>query len=140
VPTPQLATLVEMLRQASPIAGGDVATMRAGMDAATAGFAAPADVRFEPVDAGGVPAEWTTAPGAREDRALVLPVTGDDLVAAGLAGPDVGRALARIRAALLDRAIASRDDALELAREIAAGARRAHARPARKGVRHRRKP
>jgi len=77
---------------------------------------------------------------AREDRALVLPVTGDDLVAAGLAGPDVGRALARIRAALLDRAIASRDDALELAREIAAGARRAHARPARKGVRHRRKP
>jgi monoterpene epsilon-lactone hydrolase len=71
VPTPQLATLVEMLRQASPIAGGDVATMRAGMDAATAGFAAPADVRFEPVDAGGVPAEWTTAPGAREDRALV---------------------------------------------------------------------
>lgn len=71
MPTPQLAALVEMLRQAGPIAGGDVAAMRAGMDAATAGFTAPAEVRFEPVEAGGVPAEWTTAPGAREDRALV---------------------------------------------------------------------
>ncbi|TFG96100.1 MAG: alpha/beta hydrolase [Myxococcales bacterium] len=60
-----------MLRQANPIAGGDVASMRAGMDAATAAFTVPAEVRFEPVDAGGVPAEWTTAPGAREDRALV---------------------------------------------------------------------
>jgi acetyl esterase/lipase len=60
-----------MLRQANPIAGGDVASMRAGMDAATAGFTVPPEVRFEPVDAGGVPAEWTTAPGAREDRALV---------------------------------------------------------------------
>jgi acetyl esterase/lipase len=28
-------------------------------------------VRFEPVDAGGVPAEWTAAPGARTDRTLV---------------------------------------------------------------------
>ena len=71
MPTPQLATLVERLRQAGPIAGGDVATMRAGMDAATADFAPPAEVRFEPVLAGGVRAEWTTAPGAREDRALV---------------------------------------------------------------------
>lgn len=77
---------------------------------------------------------------ASEDRALVLPVTGEDLVAAGLAGPEVGRALARIRAALLDRAIATRDDALLLAREVAAGARRAQARPARKVARLRRKP
>lgn len=71
MPSRELATLVQMLRQANPIAGGDVMTMRAGMDAATAGFTPPADVRFEPVLAGGVPAEWTTAPGAREDRALV---------------------------------------------------------------------
>lgn len=71
MPSPQLASLVEMLRRASPLSGGDVAAMRAGMDAATAGFVAPVDVRFEPVDAGGVPAEWTSAPGAREDRAVV---------------------------------------------------------------------
>jgi tRNA nucleotidyltransferase (CCA-adding enzyme) len=75
-----------------------------------------------------------------EDRDLVLPVTGDDLVAAGLHGPAVGRALARIRAALLDRAIASREDALQLAREIGAGERRASAKPARKVAKLRRQP
>jgi tRNA nucleotidyltransferase (CCA-adding enzyme) len=78
---------------------------------------------------------------AREDRALVLPVTGDDLVAAGLAGPAVGAALARIRAAWLDRAIATREEALLLARELAAEARRSAARPApRRGAGQRRKP
>jgi acetyl esterase/lipase len=45
--------------------------MREGMAAAMTGFVPPADVRYEAVDAGGVPAEWTTAPGARADRALV---------------------------------------------------------------------
>ncbi|OAI38855.1 alpha/beta hydrolase [bacterium SCGC AG-212-C10] len=42
---------------------------RAGMES----FArpAPADVECEPVDAGGVPAEWITAPGAVADRALL---------------------------------------------------------------------
>jgi hypothetical protein len=78
---------------------------------------------------------------AREDRALVLPVTGDDLVAAGLAGPAVGAALARIRAAWLDHAIATREEALLLARELAAEARRSAARPAPgRGAGHRRKP
>jgi len=77
---------------------------------------------------------------AAEDRALVLPVTGDDLVAAGLAGPEIGRALVRIRAALLDRAIATRDEALLLARELAAGARRAQAKPAPRAAQRRRKP
>jgi tRNA nucleotidyltransferase (CCA-adding enzyme) len=78
---------------------------------------------------------------AREDRTLVLPVTGDDLVAAGLDGPAVGAALARIRAAWLDRAITTRDDALLLARELAVGARRAGAGPAaRSAARHRRNP
>jgi epsilon-lactone hydrolase len=71
VPSRELATLVELLRQPSPIAGDDVESLRAGMEAATAAFTIPDDVRFEPVDAGGVPAEWTAAPGAREDRALV---------------------------------------------------------------------
>ncbi len=71
MPSPELATLVGMLRQANPLAGGDVEAIRAGMEAATAAFTAPPDVRFEPVRVGGVPAEWTDAPGAREDRAVV---------------------------------------------------------------------
>jgi tRNA nucleotidyltransferase (CCA-adding enzyme) len=77
---------------------------------------------------------------AAEDRDVVLPIDGDDLVAIGLHGPEVGVALARIRAALLDRALATRDEALLLARELAAGARRARSRPLRKGSKHRRNP
>jgi len=54
-----------------------------------------------------------------EDRPRRLPVTGDDLVGLGLAGPAVGRALARIRIAFLDGAVKDREDALALARELA---------------------
>jgi len=55
---------------------------------------------------------------AAEDRARRLPLTGDDLVALGLSGPLVGKALARIRSAFLDGAVRSRDDAVALAREL----------------------
>lgn len=54
----------------------------------------------------------------REDRDVVLPVGGEELLAIGLRGPAVGHALARVRAAVLDRVVHSRDDALALAREI----------------------
>lgn len=56
---------------------------------------------------------------AVEDKPRRLPVSGEDLVALGLQGPAVGRALARVRVAFLDGAVASREDALALAREIA---------------------
>jgi tRNA nucleotidyltransferase (CCA-adding enzyme) len=64
---------------------------------------------------------------AREDRLAALPLSGDDLVAIGIRGPAVGRALARIRIAFLDRAVRDRGEALALAREIArrAGKRKA---------------
>lgn len=55
---------------------------------------------------------------AAEDRGRRLPVTGDDLVALGLAGPAIGKALARIRTELLDGRLRSREDALALAREL----------------------
>ncbi len=58
---------------------------------------------------------------AREDRFAELSVSGDDLVAIGLRGPAVGRALARLRAAYLDRRLRTRDEALALARELAGG-------------------
>lgn len=66
---------------------------------------------------------------AREDRFAELSVGGDDLVAIGLQGPAVGRALARLRAAYLDRRVRTRDEALAFARELAG---RTRARPARK--------
>ncbi len=55
---------------------------------------------------------------AVEDRPRRLPVTGEDLVALGLTGPAVGRALGRIRSAFLDGAVRTREDALALAREL----------------------
>jgi hypothetical protein len=67
---------------------------------------------------------------ALEDRTRRPPVTGADLVAAGLAGPVVGAALARIRLAWLDGAVHTRDEAIALAREVAARlGRRSAARP-----------
>ena len=71
MPSPELEALVAALRSAPPLGGGDIPAMRESMAAAMAAFAPPADIRYEPVDAGGVPAEWTIAPGARADRALV---------------------------------------------------------------------
>ncbi len=56
---------------------------------------------------------------AVEDRTRRPPVGGEDLVALGLGGPVVGRALRRIRIAYLDGAVRSRDEALALAREVA---------------------
>lgn len=54
-----------------------------------------------------------------EDRRRPAPVTGGDLVELGLAGPDVGKALARIRSGFLDGEVANREEALALAEEIA---------------------
>ena len=56
---------------------------------------------------------------AAEDRARRLPVRGSDVTELGLSGPAVGRVLARIRASYLDGALANREEALALARELA---------------------
>jgi tRNA nucleotidyltransferase (CCA-adding enzyme) len=70
---------------------------------------------------------------ALEDRTRRPPVSGSDLVAAGLSGPVVGAALARIRLAWLDGAVRNRDEAIALARELAARAgRRGTAKPRKK--------
>ena len=58
---------------------------------------------------------------AAEDRSRRAPVTGADLMAIGLEGPAVGRALLRIRAAYLDGALRNREEALALARELSRG-------------------
>jgi tRNA nucleotidyltransferase (CCA-adding enzyme) len=68
-----------------------------------------------------------------EDRRRRSPVAGTDLTELGLAGPEVGRVLARIRAGFLDGEIANREEALALAEEIAKRAARRDDR-ARKGA------
>jgi hypothetical protein len=60
---------------------------------------------------------------ASEDRNRKLPLTGDDLLEIGLRGREVGRALARLRLAWLDRTVRDRSEALALARELAGRAR-----------------
>jgi hypothetical protein len=69
---------------------------------------------------------------AAEDRSRRAPVTGDDLMAIGLEGPAVGRALARIRAAYLDGAVNDREEALALARELLRRRGTGHPKPARR--------
>ena len=69
--SPELEVVIGMLRSASPLAGGTLLEKRGRMELQTTLAPPPADVRYEPIDAGGVPAEWTAAPGARSDRALV---------------------------------------------------------------------
>ena len=49
---------------------------------------------------------------ANEDRARVLPLDGSDLLALGLAGPALGRALAALRRAVLDGDVRDREQAL----------------------------
>jgi tRNA nucleotidyltransferase (CCA-adding enzyme) len=60
---------------------------------------------------------------AAEDRRRALPVDGSDLLAAGLSGPAVGRALDRVRIAFLDGELRTREEALVLASELAQRAR-----------------
>ncbi len=73
---------------------------------------------------------------AAEDRTRRSPVSGNDLTGLGISGPDVGRALARIRLAFLDGAVANREEALALAQEVShrrsPGRRKPRKPPARK--------
>ncbi len=63
--------VLDMLRGGSLLSGDSFSEMRASMEMATAAMPLPADVAYEAVDAAGVAAEWTTAPGARGDRVVV---------------------------------------------------------------------
>jgi acetyl esterase/lipase len=67
----ELASVIEMLRAMPPVSGDTIPEMRATMAASTGVMPIPEDVRFEPVDAAGVKAEWVIAPGATSDRAIV---------------------------------------------------------------------
>lgn len=62
----------------------DLAARRARVDALGADYPLPPDVRVEPVDAGGVAAEWTRTPGAEEAR-VILFLHGGGYVSGSLA-------------------------------------------------------
>lgn len=68
--SPELATVIEVLEKMWDSDATDVATSRARLELAASLFERPADVRYEPVDAGGVAAEWTLAPNADPEHTL----------------------------------------------------------------------
>ena len=67
----QMQAIAEMIRSQPVLSGAPVEELRANMEAMSTVVPPPDDVRFEPVDAGGVPGEWVTAPDARTDAALL---------------------------------------------------------------------
>jgi acetyl esterase/lipase len=70
MPSPQLASLIQMLR-AQPAGERSFEEMREGMEAMSALLPPAADLRIDTVDGVGVPAEWVMAPGASDERALL---------------------------------------------------------------------
>jgi len=67
----ELQNIVTLLRAQPVLSGAPVGELRANMEMMATAVPPPDDVAFEPVDAGGVPGEWVTAPGARTDAAML---------------------------------------------------------------------
>ena len=82
--SPELATIVGMLR--SRLAGeqSSLAELRQRFEGLAALFPVGADVEIERVSAGGVPAEWIAAPAAKRDR-VVLYLHGGGYVIGSIA-------------------------------------------------------
>ena len=66
----ELQTVIGMLRAANPMASGDLMKIRKLMGAAPA-YPKPADITWDTVDAGGVPAEWVIPDDSAPGRAIV---------------------------------------------------------------------
>lgn len=88
MPSEAHQAIVDMLRSGGGVAGSadslDVHAMRAGMEAMTAATPLPEGVRYTPVDAGGVPAEWVEAEGSDAQR-IVLYLHGGGYVIGSIA-------------------------------------------------------
>jgi monoterpene epsilon-lactone hydrolase len=67
----QLQSLVQMLKAQPMDPNATIEQTRAGFEQMAAMFPVEADVRSEPVSAGGVKSEWVTAPGAESTRAIL---------------------------------------------------------------------
>ena len=66
----QLQAIIQMIRSQPDLHGAPIEQRRAAFEAVTQMFPVPDDVKSEPVDAGGIPAEWIAAPGADPDRVI----------------------------------------------------------------------
>lgn len=69
--SPELQTVVQMLRSQPLLELPTLADLRAGFEQMALAFPVAADVKRTAVTAGSVPAEWIAAPGARDDRVVL---------------------------------------------------------------------
>lgn len=70
MPSQQLQTIIQVLRSGPNFVDLSIDEQRAAMDALTSQFRLADDVAHEPVNAGGVPAEWIFTPGADAERVI----------------------------------------------------------------------
>ena len=70
MPSEQLQTIIQAIRSRPNLRGAPIEQRRAAFEAVTTFFPVPQDVKAEPVDAGGIPAEWIAAPGADAERVI----------------------------------------------------------------------
>jgi len=69
--SPELHQLVTMLRSSKISSDQTIEQMRAGWETFTASFVVAPDISYQPVVAGGVPAEWVTAPDSDSSRVVL---------------------------------------------------------------------
>ncbi len=70
MPSQQLQMIIQVMRSVPSLHKASVEQRRAAMEGGAAMFRLAEDVRCEPVDAGGVPGEWISAPGADAQRVI----------------------------------------------------------------------
>ncbi|MDO8614823.1 MAG: alpha/beta hydrolase [Dehalococcoidia bacterium] len=71
MPSPQLQTIIQMLKSVPARDDVPIAEIRAGFEQLATFFPTAADVKCERVDVDGIPAEWVAAPGASGDHAVL---------------------------------------------------------------------
>ena len=72
MPSQQLETLINMLRSLPRSQELSPQEARANFEKATSLIRMPEDVRCQPLDADGVPAEWVVTPGAQDDKVVLF--------------------------------------------------------------------
>ncbi|HEY33676.1 MAG TPA: alpha/beta hydrolase [Dehalococcoidia bacterium] len=70
MPSEELQMIIEALRSRPVLENATIEEQRAGFEAGFSRFQLAEDVQCQPVDAGGVPAEWVSTPGVVEERVV----------------------------------------------------------------------
>lgn len=93
--TQELESLMNMLRSGGPDLSGSPAQARESFEAMLAGIPIPGDVAFETATLGGVPARWSSTPGASKEQVLLYLHGGAYMVGSTLSYRPLFSALAR---------------------------------------------